>query len=369
MLLITPEYPPSVGGIQSLLHEITTAMPRASVKVMTPDAPGGAAFDAGAGVRTDRVRVVGSSSIVRNLVFNARGLTRLHDGRPDVVLNGHVVTAPLAWAFARRHRVPLVTYGYGKEIQGRPGLARWALRRGAAAIAISEFTRGLLLETVRGGRHAPVHVVHPGVHVPASVPARADDGPFTLITVGRLRDWYKGHDIVLEALPRVLERLPGARWVVLGDGRRRAALEERAAKLGVAHAVRFLGAVSDADKQAWLQQADVFVMPARYPKGEVAGEGFAIVYLEAAAWGVPSIAGDVGGPREAVVDGVTGLLVDPESAEQVADAILALGLDPARARELGAQARERAERDFTWPHVAAQLEAILRAVCERSARS
>lgn len=363
VLLITPEYPPALGGIQSLLHEITAAMPRASVMVLTPDAPGGAAFDEAAGVHAERVPIRGSTPLVRNLVFNLRALLRLPAWRPDVVLNGHVVTTPLAFAAARRHRVPLVVYAYGKEIQGRPRLAAWGLRHSAAAVAISEFTRGLLLETVRGRRHAPVHVVHPGVRIPEETPGKPGGGPFTLVTVGRLRDWYKGHDIVLEAMPRVLARLPDARWVVLGDGRRRAALEARAVELGVDHAVTFLGAVPDATKDAWLQQADVFVMPARYPKGEVAGEGFAIVYLEAASWGVPSIAGNVGGPREAVVDGVTGLLVDPESAEQVADAIIELGATPELARQLGAQARRRAEAEFTWAAVADELETILRDIC------
>ncbi len=373
VLLVTPEYPPTLGGIQSLLHEITSAMPRASVTVLTPDAPGGAAFDAAAGVRAERVPVRGPTPLARNLAFNLRGLLRLPDWRPDVILNGHVVTTPLAFAASRRYGAPVVVYGYGKEIQGRPRLAAWALRHCAAAVAISQFTRGLLLETVRGRRHAPVHVVHPGVRIPADRAAETvhddtDGGPFTLVTVGRLRDWYKGHDVILEALPRVLARLPETRWIVVGDGRRRAALEERAVELGVDHAVTFVGAVSDADKNAWLQRADVFVMPARYPKGEVAGEGFAIVYLEAAAWGVPSIAGNVGGPREAVVDGVTGLLVDPESAEQVADAIIQLGQAPERARELGAHARRRAEAEFTWDAVAGDLETILRDVCGKHSR-
>lgn len=378
VLLVTPDYPPAHGGIQSLLHQIATALPNASVRVLTPDAPGGAAFDAaarvhGEHVHVERVPVPGRASFARVLAFNLRGLLHLRGWTPDVVLGGHVATSPLAVAAARAHRVPLVLYAYGKEVQGRPWLAAWALRRSAAAVAISDFTRGQLLATVGGRAHPPVHVVHPGVAIPADTDQRdreraSSSAPFTLITLGRLRDWYKGHDIVLEALPRVLERIPDARWIVLGEGRRREALEARAAELGVAHAVRFLGSVTDAEKDAWLRQADAFVMPARYPKGEVAGEGFAIVYLEAAAWGVPSIAGNVGGPLEAVVDGVTGLLVDPESVEQVADAIIELGTKPDLAIELGQQAKSRAEEEFTWPRIAAQLEAVLRGVADDASR-
>lgn len=368
VLLVTPDFPPGLGGVQSLLHRITAAMPNADVTVLTPDAPGAAAWDRAAPVRVRRVRAPAGPAKLRSAAFNARGLLALRGLRPDVVLGGHVVVSPLALAAARRYRVPLVLYAYGKEVLGRPGLAAWALRRSAAAVAVSRFTRGLLLEAVGDRPHPPVHVIYPGVEIPAGPPPERPDlahRPFTMVTVGRLRDRYKGHDVVLEALPRVLERLPDARWVVIGDGRQRAELEERAARLGVAHAVSFLGAVPDAEKDARLREADVFVMPARYPEGEVAVEGFAIVYLEAAAWGVPAIAGDVGGPREAVVDGETGLLVDPESPERVAEAILALAQDPARTRRLGAQARRRAESEFTWQHVAAELERLLRHVVRR----
>ncbi|ERG65094.1 hypothetical protein L332_11670 [Agrococcus pavilionensis RW1] len=368
MLLVTPDFPPGVGGVQSVMHRIAAAMPNADVTVLTPDAPGAAAFDRTASVRVRRVRVPAGPPKLRSAAFNARGLFAIRGLRPDVVLSGHIASSPLGIAAARLHRVPFVVYAHGKEVLGHPALAAWALRSSAGAVAVSRFTRGLLLETVGGRPHPPVHVIHPGVEIPPGpAPERLERAgrPFTMVTVGRLRDRYKGHDVVLEALPRVLERLPDARWIVIGDGRQRAELEARAARLGVAHAVSFLGAVPDAEKDAKLREADVFVMPARYPAGEVAVEGFAIVYLEAAAWGVPAIAGDVGGPREAVVDGETSLLVDPESPERIAEAILSLAEDPARRRRLGDRARRRAAAEFTWEHVAGQLERLLRLVAQR----
>lgn len=362
VLLITPDFPPAFGGIQRLLHRITSAMPGSEVQVLTPDAPGARAFDIDSGVTVRRVPVGSSKPIVRNALFNARGVAALGSWKPDVILNGHVVTSPLATLAARRFRVPTVLYVYGKEIAGRPRLAAWGLRRSAAAVAVSEYTKSQLVAAANGREVPPVHVVHPGVDVPQKSERASGDGPFTMLTVGRLRDWYKGHDVVLEAMPRVLERIPDARWIVLGDGRRRAALESRAAELGVAHAVQFRGAVDDAEKERWLADADAFVMPARYPRGEVAGEGFPVVYLEAAAWGLPAIAGNVGGPREAVLHRETGLLVDPESVAEIATALLDLGTNPAFARELGSRARERASSAFTWQSVAGELESLLRQV-------
>jgi phosphatidyl-myo-inositol dimannoside synthase len=100
-------------------------------------------------------------------------------------------------------------------------------------------------------------------------------------------------------------------------------------------------------------------MPARYPKNETGGEGFPVVYLEAAAWALPVVAGDVGGPREAVVNGETGLLVDPEDSKAVKDALLKLLTDRSWATTLGENGRNRVEREFTWPAVSTQLEAAL----------
>jgi phosphatidylinositol alpha-1,6-mannosyltransferase len=86
-----------------------------------------------------------------------------------------------------------------------------------------------------------------------------------MITVGRLEDSRKGHDVVIRALPLIVRRLPEVEWIVIGDGSLRAELEQAAAATGVREHVRFLGAVDDADRDAWLDRAHVYVMPARLP--------------------------------------------------------------------------------------------------------
>ena len=103
--------------------------------------------------------------------------------------------------------------------------------------------------------------------------------------------------------------------------------------------MRFLGAVSDAERDTWLRRADLLAMPSRLPGAGRAGEGFGIVYLEAGAYGKPVVAGNVGGALDAVRDGETGLLVDPADAHAVAEAIARLLLDPDLARRLGAGGR------------------------------
>ncbi len=121
--------------------------------------------------------------------------------------------------------------------------------------------------------------------------------------------------------------------------------------------------MSDAERDAALARAHVFAMPSRLPPGG-GGEGFGIVYLEAAAHGLPVVAGDVGGARDAIVHGETGLLVDPESPAALADALSDLLLDPPRARALGEAGAQRA-RGFAWPLIAREVEELAFEVSSR----
>jgi phosphatidylinositol alpha-1,6-mannosyltransferase len=180
----------------------------------------------------------------------------------------------------------------------------------------------------------------------------------TFVTVARLADRYKGHDVLVDALPFVRERVPDARWVVIGEGPLRPELEARVRARGLAASVSFLGAVSDEQRDGWLRRADLLAMPSRLPGPGRAGEGFGIVYLEAGAYGKPVVAGAVAGAPDAVLDGETGLLVDPTDPRAVADAIARLLLDRELARRLGAAGAARA-RALAWPLVAERVQALL----------
>jgi phosphatidylinositol alpha-1,6-mannosyltransferase len=180
----------------------------------------------------------------------------------------------------------------------------------------------------------------------------------TIVTVARLRDRYKGHDVLIEALAPIREQVPEAELVVIGDGPLRDELEQLAHTAGVGGAVRFLGAVSDEERNRWLRRAHLFAMPSRLPDDGRAGEGFGIVYMEAAAYGLPVVAGNVAGALDAVADGETGLLVDPTDPCAVAAAIARLLLDGELAQRLGRAGAARAE-GFAWPLIAARVEEVL----------
>jgi phosphatidyl-myo-inositol dimannoside synthase len=357
LLIITPDFPPSHGGVQVLLSRLATGLKGFEVEVVTPAFRGYERFDRDSGIVTTRVgaRIVGQTA--RMLALNLRALVRARRFRPDLTLSGHIVTSAAAVMIRTLSGAPFAQYVYATEILDKPRLAAFATARANAVLAVSAYSASLVDTYARS--HANVKVIHPGVDLPtASHPARATRP--TVVTVAQLTFSYKGHDVLIQALARVRARVPDVEWVVVGDGPLRPQLEALARESGVADCTRFLGGVSDSERDEWLARCHVMAMPSRPP-----GEGFGIAYLEAGAHGKPVIAGAVGGPREAVLDGVTGLSVDATDPVAVADAIVRLLLDPELAQRLGRAGSERA-RSYAWPCAARRVEASLVELLRRS---
>jgi phosphatidylinositol alpha-1,6-mannosyltransferase len=274
--------------------------------------------------------------------------------RPDVILSLHLFAAPAAFALARALRRPWVQWVHAMEVPQNPRLARFAVRRAEATIAVSGYSRALALEAGAEGRR--IRIVSPGIDVSDVAPTTRRSARPTVLTVSRLAERYKGHDTLARAMPLVGARVPGARWVVVGDGPLRGTIEALARGAGANS--RFVGEVSDAERDRWLDRAHVFCMPSRLPAGGFAGEGFGIVFLEAGLHELPVVAGDVGGARDAVVQNETGVLVDPTDHVRLADALSGLLTDPSLAARLGRAGAARA-RDHGWPAVAARVMAVL----------
>lgn len=357
VLLATPDFPPGPGGIQILAHRIASHANAIEPRVITLRAPGSEDFDRGEPYPVRRVAAPGGNQRASVLSLNARLFGEARRHRPAAVLNMHIVTAPGAEVVARTLGIPFVQYLHASEVDYRPRLAGFAVRRAAATIAVSAHTAGLARKA--GAVPERVHTIPPGVDLVESTDEPRSTRP-TVITVARLTDRYKGHDVMLDALPLVAQHVPGVQWVVVGEGSLREELEARAATTGIAGRVSFLGRLSDAERDRRLARAHVFAMPSRRPP-EGGGEGFGIAYLEAGAFGLPVVAGRSAGAVDAVVDGETGLLVDPEDHRAVAAALTDLLTDAARARALGERGRVRAQ-EFAWPVIARRVERVLLAV-------
>jgi phosphatidylinositol alpha-1,6-mannosyltransferase len=356
VLVVTPDYPPAPGGIQCLVHRIVSHWSRLQPVVLTPSAPGDDAFDRSEPVPVRRVELpafLGHRAAMAAL--NARIVVEGPRLRPAVVLTGHIVTGPSGWAVARLARAPFAVYVHAHEVADRRALARAVLGRASLTIAVSRYTESLVRSC--GGDPQRTRRIPPGVDLPEPDGGSPPRDRHIVVTVARLEDRYKGHDVMIRAIDRLRRRVPDVLWVVVGEGSLRAEYQHAVDERRLGNHVRFVGAVDDRERDRWLERASVFAMPSRMPPGG-GGEGFGIVYMEAAARGLPVIAGKAAGAVDAVQDGRTGLLVDPTDEQAVADAIGDLLLDPATALRLGAAGAARA-KDFAWPLIARRVEDAL----------
>lgn len=368
-LLVTNDFPPKVGGIQSYLWELWRRLPAGEATVLTTPHDDAEAFDAAAPLRIERSR---RRALLPTpaLAADIRRLTDEVDAEL-ILLDPVVPLGALARWLDRPYGV--IVHGAEMTIPGRvPGyrtVAADVLRRASVVIAAGGYPRR---EAERAARIAlPTVVVPPGVDVDRFHPhdataRRATRRRFDLpaearvvLGVSRLVP-RKGFDVLVRAAGALAPGRPDLVVAIAGAGRDRARLERLATRYDAP--VRFLGAVDDADLPALYASADVFAMACRNRWGGLEQEGFGIVFLEAAACGVPAIAGRSGGSHEAVVDGVTGVVLDhPRSATALARALAGLLADPERRSTMGAAARARAVDAFGYDALAADLLAGIRA--------
>ena len=264
---------------------------------------------------------------------------------------------------------PVVVLAHGTEFpsEASPAKARRinaALKRARSIVASSHYTAGLVANFMQGVE-AEIIVINPPIaELPTAPPAAlveidaaiAGRGP-VLATLARLEP-RKGVDAILRALPLLRERHPRLVYLVAGDGADLARLRALAAQLQVDDCVVFLGPVDDIErKAALLTRSDIYAMPSRRVGNSV--EGFGISYVEAAWYGVPSVAGDDGGAADAVIDNGTGLLCDGGSDDEVRNALSRLLDDEGLRKRFGAAAAEQARAKHTW---AAALPRYLAAI-------
>jgi phosphatidylinositol alpha-1,6-mannosyltransferase len=362
-LLVTNDFPPKIGGIQSLLWEWWRRLPPDRFAVLTSPYDGTAEFDGAQPFRIERTRepvLLPHPMMVRRIDALAEeigaelvvldpavplGLVGPSLQRPyDVVLHGAEVTVP--------GRLPGSRQALGHVLRR----ARHIVSAGAYAAQEAEHAAG---ETL------PVTVVPPGVDCERFRPLDADEraaararfglpGDASLVVgISRLVP-RKGFDVAIRAAALLRAGRPDLLLAISGRGRDERRLRQLATELRAP--VRFLGRVANEDLPALYGCADVFTMPCRTRWGGLEQEGFGIVFVEAAACGVPQVAGRSGGAAEAVEHGATGYVVEqPEDPRAVADAIAAILDDPSQRAAMGQASRARAVSEFSYDVLAERL--------------
>ncbi len=379
-LLVTNDFPPKVGGIQSYLGELWSRLPAGEVTVLTTAFEGAEAWDQAQRfpvLRSKRGSFLPVPGVFREIVDAITAVD------PQLVLYDPAwplgAIGPLV---ERRTGVPygVVLHGAEVTVPGRVGLLRpplaFALNGAAVVIAAGGYPAA---EAERATRtRLPTVIVPPGVDTARFRTAFADPalklaarerfgvGATAEVVVGVSRLVpRKGFDQVVRAAAMLVPRRPELLVLIGGEGRDRDRLESLAGNL---HApVRFLGRVDDADLPSLYQAADVFAMICRNRWGGLEQEGFGIVFLEAAITGVPQVAGRSGGAHEAVDHERTGLVLgDARSVPQAAAAIDRLLSDGDAHAAYSAAGSARALAEFDYDTLAVRLLAGLRAAEDRT---
>src|SRR5262245_6204163 len=357
-LLVTNDFPPKHGGIQSYLYELWRRLPADDTTVLTTAFAGADAWDRQQSFRIERVD--------RKVLLPTRSLRARIDALSREI-DAKVIfidpMLPLGALAPKLSAAPYVVVAHGAEITaygripGSRSMARRVLQGATGIVAAGTYPAREAARAAR--RDLRGVIIPPGVDPERFRPSSDDERKQTRVRHGLDPDLplvlglsrlvpRKGFDVVISACAGLDVQL-----AVGGAGRDLARLRRRGGDR-----VRFLGRVPDTELPALYGTADVFAMCCRDRWGGLEAEGFGIVFLEAAACGVPAVAGRSGGSHEAVVDNETGYVVAPKDVDAVRAALRELVSDDDRRAQMGAAARSRARDEFDYDVLAATLARV-----------
>ena len=370
-LIVTNDFPPRRGGIQSFVHALALRLDPGKLTVYAPRWDGAREFDAAQPfevVRHPTSLMIGGPAVTRRAVqlVRSRGA--------EAVIFGAAAPLGLITPALRRagiERAIAITHGHEAGWAALP-VARNLLRRIGdetnVVTYLGEYFRVRLARALSPAAAARMVQLHPAVDATQFRPDPvARDivrdryglaGRPVVVCVSRLVR-RKGQDTLLTAWPEVLKKVPDASLLIVGSGPHSAALHQLSERTGLTPSVRFTGPVPAAELPAHYAAGDVFAMPCRTRRGGLDVEGLGIVYLEASATGLPVVGGDSGGAPDAILEGETGYVVPGRDTGALAGRLVALLTDPATARAMGDKGRAWVERDWSWDLTAARLRSLL----------
>ena len=379
IMVLTGNFPPVNGGISVFLWNVCDQLYRRGhkIEVLAPSIEG----DSEAGVRQPypvyywkrRRRLASVVPIFLSLYYALRG-------KVDIVFLGHLMSTSAlgTWLLWKVFRVPYVILAHGYDIVYLTSLvhrlvdrvvSRHVLKDASHVFANSKYTMDRAIEA--GYEEKRMEVAHPGVDVGRFRPhqddsaIRAKYGPGDkkiLLTVANMFK-NKGYENVLRVLPQVLIKVPNLIYLVVGRGVEEI-LKSQVQTLGIEGNVRFAGYVPHADLPPYYCACDVFILTSGGEENHP--EAFGVAFLEANACGKPVIGGNVGGVTETVLDGVTGMLVNPYDTDEIANALIRMLTNEELARRLGEKGRQRVEKQFSWQIVGDKIATSLQKAARKN---
>lgn len=374
-LLITFDFPPQVTGIGTYLSGIWKNRDKDNNCILAPAFKFSKEADAISNFKVIRYPGFGRIKILRTIILLAITFYLIIRHRIEVIF----CSVPLSIGFIGLIfkiflGLPYGVFYYGGEYAKFKGkwfiwpLLNLIMKNSDFVITISEFS---CAEAAKFGlSRDTIFKVTPGVDTNNYMPL-PDSGKIrgylklenkkVILTVARLVR-RKGAHLVIQALNRLIKDFPDLIYLIVGSGEEEDNLKKLARDIGLERRVIFFGYVSNEDLPIYYNACDIYVMPNIEVKAEDNIEGFGISFIEASSCSKPVIGGISGGARDAVLDGVTGLLVDPDKPDELVQAIRKLLIDPGFAEELGRQGRLRVENEFSLNLRARQIEAIIKKV-------
>jgi phosphatidylinositol alpha-1,6-mannosyltransferase len=368
-LLITNDFPPRVGGIQSYLYEIARRLPAGRLTVLASRHPGDAEFD-----RAQPFEVVRHpATVLLPTPRVARHATQLirSQGIEAVWFGAAAPLGLLAPALRTEGIARIIASTHGHEVGWSmlPGTRQMLRRIGSTTDVVtfvSRYSRGRIAAAC--GPLAALEPLSPGVDGDQFRPDPAGrtalraryglGGDPTVVCVSRLVP-RKGQDRLIEVWPAVVAAHPRARLLIVGGGSDERRIRRLAAHSPATARITVTGSIPHDELPGHYQAGDVFAMPCRTRGGGLDVEGLGIVFLEASASGLPVVAGDSGGAPETVIDGETGLVVDGRDRRALTDALIRLLGDADLRARWGAAGRVLARTDWTWSATANRLAGLL----------
>ena len=372
-LFVTNDFGPRAGGIETFIIGLIERLPKSSIIVYTSAQEDTDVYDAnwlrdyGVEVIRDRAKILLPTPRVN------RAVARIVKQR-EIKVIAFGAAAPLGWMSstlrkAGAERIVALTHGHEvwwakvfpfNLIMRRIGTTTDCLTY------LGEFTRAAISKALTTKSAAAMQKIAPGIDIEHFKPVDATALRQTLglkdkkviVSVGRLVH-RKGQDFLIQSMPQVLKQVPDAHLLLVGQGPYREHLEKLVRKHSLQKAVSFIGRIQYTDLPGYICVGDIFAMPSRSRFAGLEVEGLGIVYLEASACGLPVIAGESGGAPDAVIEGVTGFVVDGTNTEQIAKRAIQLLLDEKLSISMGSAGRAWIEKEWRWQIWAGKFSDLL----------
>lgn len=363
ILFVTNDFGPRSGGIESFVMGLIERLPRNSVTVFTSSQGNTVDYDAKWSSDYGVLVIRDRSTMLLPTPRLARSIAKIaQQGAFSAACFGAAAPLGLLAPILRKAGIPrIVSLTHGHEVWWAKVFPfSWAIRRIGnhvdALTYLGDFTKQSISRALSPKARDAMVRIAPGIDIshfspdPTSNVLRTEVGlkdKAVIVSVGRLVP-RKGQDRLIQALPLIRETVPNAHVLFVGEGSYRKKLEELVRDNGMQEHVTFVGRVSYSQLPAYFKCGDVFAMPSRSRMGGLEVEGLGIVYLEASGCGLPVIAGNSGGAPDAVVDGVTGIVVDGTNVNEIAAAIVRVLSDPVKMKTMGLRGREWVAAGWSW---------------------